>query len=48
MPVISMFHGILVLMHFFDDERHHLPHVHVRYQRQEASFSLPDGELIAG
>ncbi len=43
-----MFQGLLVLMHFFNDERHHLPHIHVRYQGQEASFSLPDGELVAG
>ncbi len=31
MPTISMFYGIVVLMFFMDNERHHLPHVHVRY-----------------
>ena len=30
-PTISMFYGILVLMYFRDNRRHHLPHIHVRY-----------------
>jgi hypothetical protein len=30
MPAISMFFGIVVLMFFKDDRRHHAPHVHVR------------------
>ena len=29
MPVISMFYGVIVMMYFFDDKRHHLPHIHV-------------------
>ncbi len=28
MPTISMFYGILVLMFFRDNRRHHLPHIH--------------------
>jgi hypothetical protein len=31
MPVISMFYGIIVLMHFFDDKQHRQPHIHVEY-----------------
>ena len=44
MPVISMFYGIIVMMYFFDDEQHKRPHIHVRYQGQEASFAIDDGQ----
>ena len=37
MPTISMFYGILVLMYFRDNKRHNLPHIHVRYQGEEAA-----------
>lgn len=40
MPTISMFYGILVLMFFRDNRRHHLPHIHVRYQSDEASILI--------
>jgi hypothetical protein len=29
MPVVSMFYGIIVLMYYFDNKKHHQPHVHV-------------------
>ena len=45
MPVISMFHGVIVLMHFFDDQQHHTAHVHARYQGQEASLSIADADV---
>lgn len=48
MPTISMFYGIVVCLYFFDDERHQHPHIHARYQGQEASFSIVDGSLLAG
>ena len=48
MPTISMFYGILVLMYFRDNRRHHLPHIHVRYQSEEASVSIDDGSLLDG
>lgn len=48
MPTISMFYGIIVYMYFFDDERHKQPHIHARYQGQEASFSIIDGTVLAG
>ena len=41
MPVISMFYGLIVSMFFVDRKRHKLPHVHVRYQDEEAVFSIP-------
>lgn len=48
MPTISMFYGIVIYLYFFDDERHKLPHIHARYQGQEASFSIADGALLSG
>ncbi len=48
MPVLSMFYGIIVTMYFFDNTRHHRPHVHIKYQDQEAVFGIPGGDLIEG
>lgn len=48
MAIISMFYGIIISMYFFDDKQHHMPHIHVKYQEQEAVFSIPDGEIIEG
>ena len=48
MAVISMFFGIIVSMYFFDRDRHHLPHIHVKYQEQEAVLSIPEGTLLEG
>ena len=48
MPTISMFYGILVLMYFRDNARHHLPHIHVRYQGVEAAISIEDGSVLDG
>ena len=48
MPVISMFYGIIVSMYFLDNRRHKAPHIHVRYQDDEAVYSIPDGALLAG
>jgi len=48
MPAISMFYGIIISMYFFDIKKHKLPHIHTKYQGQEAIFSIPDGELIDG
>lgn len=48
MPTISMFYGILVLMFLMDDDRHHRPYIHVRYQGKHASVAIDDGEVLAG
>jgi len=48
MPTISMFYGILVLMFFRDNRRHNLPHIHVRYQGNEAVISIADGVMLDG
>ncbi len=43
MPVISMFYGVIVLMYYFDNRQHHLPHIHVRYGDEEAVITIPEG-----
>lgn len=48
MPVISMFYGIIVSMYYFDNKRHHRPHIHVKYQGEEAVIAIPDGEVLEG
>jgi hypothetical protein len=48
MPVISMFYGVVVLMYYFDNRKHHQPHVHVQYADEEAVISIPDGNVIEG
>jgi hypothetical protein len=35
-------------MYFYDNKKHHLPHIHVKYQNDEAVFSIIDGILIEG
>ena len=48
MPTISMFYGILVSIFYGDDDHHHTPHVHVRYQGSKASVAIEDGRVLAG
>lgn len=48
MPTISMFYGILVLMFFRDNRRHNLPHIHARYNAEEASIAIADGSILDG
>ena len=48
MPVFSMFYGITISLYFLDDRRHHRPHIHARFQDEEAVVSIPDGELLEG
>jgi hypothetical protein len=48
MPVISMFYGIIVSMYFVDNKQHKMPHIHVKYQDNEAVISIPDGEILEG
>jgi len=48
MPVISMFYGITILMYYFDNRKHQLPHVHVQYAGDEAVIGIPEGEVIEG
>ena len=40
MPVISMFYGVIVMLFFFDDKQHHLPHIHVRYGDEKVAIGI--------
>ena len=33
---------------YLDNRQHHVPHIHVKYQEQEAVISIPQGELLEG
>ena len=48
MPTISMFYGILVAMYVLDTERHHLPHIHVRYNEFTIVLGIPEGDVLDG
>ena len=48
MPVISSFFGIVVMMYFFDNRRHSVPHIHLRTEGEEAVISIPEGEVLQG
>lgn len=48
MPTISMFYGIIVSLYFQDNTRHHRPHIHVKYQGDEAVIAVPEGDVLEG
>ena len=48
MPAISMFYGIIIYLYYFDNKQHHLPHIHAKYQSEEAIISIPDGNILEG
>ena len=43
-----MFYGVIISMYYFDNRKHHLPHIHIKYQGDESVFSIPDGRLMEG
>ena len=48
MPAISTFYGLIVYMYFTDNTQHELPHIHVKYQKDEGVVSIPDGDVLDG
>lgn len=48
MPTISMFYGIIVYLYFMDNKQHNAPHIHVKYQNDEAVISIPNGDVLDG
>lgn len=48
MPAISMFYGILILMYFYDNKKHSLPHIHAEYAEHEATIAIMDGSILGG
>jgi hypothetical protein len=39
-PSFQMYYGTIVSMYFFDNTRHHRPHIHVRYQGKKPSLAF--------
>lgn len=48
MAIISMFYGIIISMYYLDTKKHNLPHIHIKYQEEEAVLTIPDGNLLEG
>ena len=48
MPTISMFYGILVSMYALDTDKHHSPHIHIRYNEHRVVLRIPDGDVLDG
>ncbi len=48
MPTISMFYGILILMYFYDNKKHSLPHIYAEYAEHEATIAIMDGSILGG
>jgi len=47
-PTISMFYGILILMYFYDNKKHNLPHIHAEYAEYQAAIAIDDGAVLSG
>lgn len=43
-----MFYGIIILMFFFDNKKHHRTHIHAQYGEYEAVIAIDDGEVLEG
>lgn len=48
MPTISMFYGVIIYMFFFDDRKHHLPHIHANFGEYDAVVAIANGEILNG
>ena len=48
MPTISMFYGILILMYFYDNKKHSMPHIHAEYGDHGVSIAIEDGSVLGG
>ena len=35
-------------MYYLDNKQHKLPHIHVKYNDQNAVYSIPEGNLLEG
>lgn len=48
MPTISLFYGIVISLYYFDNEKHHTPHIYAAYQDFSGVFDIISGEIIEG
>jgi len=47
-PIVSKFLGIKVFMYLESGSRHHVPHIHVEYEHEEASVDYQKHKVLAG
>ncbi len=47
MPIISQFYGIIVSIYFKDNDKHNLPHIHVRYNEYKVAYDF-EANIING
>ena len=47
MPIVSQFYGIIISMHYRENDKHKLPHLHAEYAEFDAVFDL-EGNLVGG
>lgn len=45
MPIISQFYGIIISMFFSESDKHHLPHLHARYNSNKATYDLESNRI---
>jgi len=43
-----MFYGIIVMMYYFDTDRHNIPHIHVKYAEYSCVVNILNGEILEG
>ena len=43
-----MFYGIIISIYYLDNKKHHIPHLHVKYQDQEIVVTIPEGTILDG
>ncbi len=48
MPRVSEFFGISIYLYFGDRKQHSSPHFHAEYGDDEAVFSIPEADVLAG
>ena len=47
MAELTRFLGIIIYLYYFDDAKHHTPHIHATYGEYDAVFDL-DGNVLEG
>lgn len=48
MPEIDSYLGLSFYIYYFDNKKHQLPHIHVRYAKYELVIALETSELLEG
>lgn len=43
-----MFYGIIISFYYFDNKKHSIPHIHIKYQENEVVVSIPNGDILEG